>query len=67
MRTLPTDERALGLRADVVTGEAGESARVELGRLLGEDASGLIEEFELGAAAADLAMRGTLAPMPASV
>ncbi|MFI4897950.1 MAG: hypothetical protein ACIARR_09005, partial [Phycisphaerales bacterium JB059] len=67
MRTLPTDERALGLLADVVTGEAGESARVELDRLLGEDASALSEEFELGGGAADLAMMGPLAPMPASV
>jgi hypothetical protein len=67
MRALPSNERALGLLTDVVTGEAGLEARVELRELLGEDAEWMTEEFELGAAAADLAMMGEWEPMPASV
>lgn len=66
-RPLPQDERALELLADLASGEAGEAERDELRRLMGDDADRLIEEFELGAAAAELAMVGRVEPMPASV
>ncbi len=70
MRPLPSDDRVLELLTDIASGEAGDEARAELRERLGPEAEALIEEFELGAASADLAftgaMRGETEAMPAS-
>ncbi|MEZ6243012.1 MAG: anti-sigma factor [Phycisphaerales bacterium] len=68
MRTLPSDDRVLDLLGEIVSGEGGERARSELRGLVGaHEAEALIEEFELAAAAGELASMGAVEAMPASV
>lgn len=63
---LPSDDRVLELLTGIASGEAGDEARAELRERLGPGADALIEEFELSAASADLAMMGEVEAMPAS-
>lgn len=67
MRPLPGDERVQELIADIVSGDGGERELAELRGLHGAGSDALVEEFELAAAAAELAMMGGVEAMPASV
>ncbi len=67
MRPLPNDERVLELLGEIVSGDGGEGARSELRGLVGvREAEALIEEFELGAAAGEMALMDGVEQMPAS-